>query len=117
VPTWPAPIDASFLGPQLGWHVDIVDPAGAGFVLLVDVVTRPSPEQVWMWLLWRTHVRSENGCPTWLMVCPTDEAALTAIRKAFDHEPANIPMLITPDAKILALPSRPAPRPPIPFHV
>jgi hypothetical protein len=103
--------------PSLGWHVDLIEPAGAAFVLLVDVVSRLDPERVWTWLLWRTQARAEAGCPAWLMVCPTHDAVLTAIRKAFDHEPANLPMLITPDAKILALPSRPAPRPAVSFRV
>lgn len=105
-------------GPQpLAWRVDLINPVGTGFVVLVDVITRLDPEHVWSWLLWRTHARAETACPAWMMVCVMDDGVLTAIRKAFDHEPANMPMLITPDAKILALPSRPAPRPPIPFHL
>jgi hypothetical protein len=111
----PDPVD---VGSQpLGWQVDLIKPVGTGFVLLVDVITQLSPERVWTWLLWRTHARFDAAAPAWLMVCVTDDAVLTAVRKAFDHEPANMPMLISPDAEILALPSRPAPRAPVSFHV
>jgi hypothetical protein len=116
-PAWRPPVEATRPCPPLAWRVDLIEPAGTGFVLLVDVVTRMDPHLAWDWLLWRTNVRAESACPTWLMVCPTDEPTLVAIRKAFDHEPANMPVLITPDARVLALPSRPAPKPAFTLHL
>ncbi|MFV8756071.1 hypothetical protein ACNOYE_36430 [Nannocystaceae bacterium ST9] len=112
------PIAATTNGPPpLAWQVDLVKPVGVHFIALVDVVSHLDPERVWMWLLWRTLARANSGCPAWMMVCPTNDAVLAAIRRAFDHEPANLPMLITPDAKVVALPRRPAPRPPTPLFV
>jgi hypothetical protein len=101
------------MGSMLGWQIDLSDRSTRSFALLLDVATHLEPEQVWNWQLWRTRVRLDARSPAWLAVCVTHEQVLTAIRKAFDHEPANLPILVTPDAKVLAVPSRPAPRPPV----
>lgn len=101
------------MGSMLGWQVTLLDEYSRSFALLLDVATHLEPERVWNWQLWRTRVRLDARCPAWLAVCVTHEEVLTAIQKAFDHEPANLPILVTPDAKVLAVPSRPAPRPPV----
>jgi hypothetical protein len=98
------------MGSMLGWQIELIDPPGNRFTLLLDVATHFDAERVWNWQLWRADVRREAVCPTWLAVCVTNELTLTSIRKAFDHECADLPILITPDAKVLAVPSRPAPR-------
>lgn len=101
------------MGSLLGWNVTLRDQYCRSFALLLDVATHLEPERVWDWQLWRTRIRLDAHSPAWLAVCVTHEQVLTAIRKAFDHDPANLPILVTPDAKVLAVPSRPAPRPPI----
>lgn len=115
-PYVPASLDPTLLaelGPTpIAWQVDLVWPAGQRFVVLLDVVTSLDPARVWSWPLWRAHARAELSCPAWLAVCPTDAAGLDAVRRAFDLEPANLPVLVTPDATLLDQPRRPAPRPP-----
>jgi hypothetical protein len=105
------------IGSLLGWQVGLIGPQGRRFALLLDVVTHFDEERAWNWQLWRTEVRRAEVCPAWLAVCVTNEFTLDAIHEAFDHEPANLPILVTPDAKVLAVPSRPAPRPPVAFHL
>jgi hypothetical protein len=105
------PAVSQAMGSMLGWQIDVLDPPGHRFALLLDVATGLDAERVWHWQLWRAEIRRQAVCPTWLAVCVTNEATLTAIRKAFDHECADLPILVTPDAKVLAVPSRPAPRP------
>lgn len=105
------------MGSMIGWEVDLIDPPGNRFVLLLDVATHFDAQRVWNWQLWRAHVRRESVCPAWLAVCVTNEVVLTEIRKAFDHESADLPILVTPDAKVLAVPSRPAPRAAIAFRL
>lgn len=113
----PYPLENLDMGSMLGWQIGLLDPPGHRFVLLLDVVTHLDAERLWNWQLWRAEVRREAVCPTWLAVCVTNEVALTAIRKAFDHECADLPILITPDCKVLAVPSRPAPRPAVAFRL
>ncbi len=104
------------MGSMLGWQINLLHPTRR-FALLLDVATHLDEERVWNWQLWRAYVRRDTACPAWLAVCVSNEAALDAIRKAFDHEPANLPILVTPDSKVLTVPSRPAPRPPITFRM
>lgn len=111
------PATAKQMGGMLGWQVDLRPPMPHHFVLLLDVVTALDEERMWNWQLWRTRVRADAVCPAWLAVCVANEGVLTAIRKAFDHEPTNLPILITPDAKVLDVPRRPAPRPSVGFRV
>jgi hypothetical protein len=100
------------MGPLLGWEVDLAGPMHHHFALLLDVATTVDEARMWQWQLWRTEARTGTFGPAWLAVCVIDEIVLGAIRRAFDHEPANLPILVTPDAEVLAVPRRPAPRPP-----
>lgn len=101
----------------LGWEVDLATEIHRHFTLLLDVATVLDEERMWNWPLWRTDVRAATVSPAWLAVCVTNEVVLAGIRKAFDHEPANLPILVTPDAKVLAVPRRPAPRPPAALYI
>jgi hypothetical protein len=111
------PASATAMGSMLGWEVDVAAPYGHRFTLLLDIATHLDVERMWCWQLWRADVRREAICPVWLAVCVTNDVTLTAIRKAFDHESAELPILVTPDAKVLAVPSRPAPRPAVAFRL
>jgi hypothetical protein len=102
---------------MIGWQIDLIDPPGNRFALLLDVATHFDGERAWNWQLWRAEVRRQAVCPTWLAVCVTNEVVLGAIRQAFDHESADLPILVTPDAKVLAVPSRPAPRAAVGFRL
>jgi hypothetical protein len=113
----PYPLEDLDPGPMLGWQIQLLDPPGHRVALLLDIATQLDAERMWSWQLWRAHVRRQAVCPTWLAVCVTNEDTLTAIRKAFDHECADLPILITPDAKVLAVPSRPAPRAAVAFRL
>ena len=113
----PASVRKFRFPPILGWQVGLADPMHRHFVLLLDIATTLDEERVWQWQLWRTEARAQTLSPAWLAVCVIDESVLAGIRKAFDHDPANLPILVTPDAKVLAIPSRPPPRPPVPLFV
>jgi hypothetical protein len=105
------------MAPMLGWEIGLANPMHRHWTLLLDVATTLDEARMWNWQLWRAQVRLDTVSPAWLAVCVTNEAVLTGIRKAFDHEPADLPILVTPDAKVLAVPGRPAPRPPTAFFV
>jgi hypothetical protein len=107
-----SPEERRAMEPMLGWEIGLVNPLSRHWTLLLDVATELDEERMWKWQLWRTEVRLDMFSPAWLAVCVTNEAVLTGIRSAFDHEPANLPILVTPDAQVLAVPRRPAPRPP-----
>jgi hypothetical protein len=99
------------IGPLIGWEIGLANRLYRHWALLLDVVTSLDEERMWKWQLWRAEVRSDTLSPVWLAVCPANEAVLMGIRRAFEHEPNNLPILVTPDAKVLDVPRRPAPRP------
>ena len=70
------------------------------------------PARIHGWPLWRAHARVELGGPCWLAVCPVDASLVDDIRRAFDLEPAHLPVIVTPDAKVLDIPRRPSAPPP-----
>jgi hypothetical protein len=114
----PRSLDASGRpNPPLSWDVEVQSARRRGFVLIADVATQFDVERVWLWPIWRTAARAELGCPAWLMVCVPDQAVADQILRAFDHERAALPLLIDPDAKLLAKPSVPAPYPRFDLHL
>lgn len=120
-PYVPSSLDPGLLamiGPTpLAWQVDLVEPRGARFGVLLDVVGQLGPARIHGWPLWRAHARVELGGPCWLAVCPIDASLVDEIRRAFDLEPAHLPVIVTPDAKVLDIPRRPSAPPPLTVHV
>lgn len=108
----------AMIGPTpLAWQVDLVEPRGARFGVLLDVVGQLSPARVYGWPFWRAHARAELGGPCWLAVCPLEDQLVDEVRRAFDLEPAHLPVIVTPDAKVLDRPRRPAAPPPLTMQI
>jgi hypothetical protein len=113
----PRPLDGEGPHPPLTWEVEVKSARRRGFVLIADVATEFDLERIWLWPIWRAAARADLGCPAWIMVCVPDPAVADQILRAFDHERAALPLLVDPDAKLLAKPSIPAPRPHFDLHL
>ncbi len=107
--------------PLLAWEAQVVfgdrNEHRERLLLLVDVLVRHDPRHALCWPSLRAQVRMTQGCPTWLAVALTHADQLEPLRRAFDHEPTLLPVVIDAEGALLAKPIKPPARPPMPLLV